>query len=746
MFTYPVSGRAARQTGVPNARPSVAVRPRCWFFLPIALLWLLPARAAREVALPEGIPAVSVTLTAVETPDRLLAQIARITGVRLAAEEHVATLPVTLGAHECPLADLMAGLAEMLELTWRADGRGGFVLCGPVVDPPLMDTTRLIGKLAGACPPGMRPPLTGPPTDTLVPPLPAVFASLPRALRDTVEEGGSVPFAALPPALRALLQEYRRPEARNAAAAALNPRWRVPPHSLALQPSSSLGMLGAAPSVWWMLVVRPPAPAGETATAPRPPSGWAPARQRIYWYPGFGPGIRGGVGADAWPLTAAALEVVKRTGVSVLLMERAGRLRPLDPQGDTPEAMLDSLLVSEGKSDADRYVWTRRGRVYSLGMRRPPQVVPAEVQRAREILEEALPSEYRPLFAMTSGESNYAVGGAWARFWQSLTREQRAPAKLLVAAALSPEQQRRLYTALQLGMVRQVWEVVRRYGPSGLEGTALSLNFDGSGKVGGAWSQTHGLGFPRQVRLTSPEADAQPLQAVLEDQPPILRLLPTEVPALRRTVDFQAKDEPLADVTVRLAGILKAPVMVREPREEIRLTGEFRGRPLRLVLHWIEWRTGLQWSQRGGSYVLAPPVPPAVVTGEVQRALEALAPGIRLSPSALSEEQKQELALAEQREREAREAVLREGLGPAERAVLAAAPVPVTRLHPDVQDALREEVRAYLQRPVAAVRDKWETLLRLGEANVRIRRWEDGHVSLYVTVPGLAPQSFDIWR
>ncbi|NLC59312.1 MAG: hypothetical protein GX774_20935 [Armatimonadetes bacterium] len=719
-----------------KARRSVAWPLPFGVLLPLLLAGRL--LAAEPAPLPED-PALDrrVSLDLEAYLPKVVAALAEASGVPIAVDEHLRDSSLAVFVSEVPLRAVMRAIAATTTFEWKQDEAGTYRLTAPLIVPPLMNTDRLIGSLAMACPREIRPPVgVGPPTETerqfayQPAPMGAVYSLLPSALLETIEEGGAVPFTKLPRAAQALLRDYRNDQARAQLRNILSPRWYVPAECLGLQL-----MAPAQGGHWQVRIKREPSPPPEGAPAAAPPEAQWESAEYIPFQPlrpfgAFQPTARGRT------VGQAAREAARKAGVSVVIPADYGEAAG-EPTGETAEAMLDSVLPEGLKSSAGQFRWQQQDGVYFLayvGSRSEPLASPA-LERARKALDARLPAEYRQLLALNIGMAYYAARGPWVKLWATLSEEQRQPGEPIPLPALSREQQSLLYVGLQARMVLEVWARLRSSLGGELQRCHVALHFGYRGDFFG-----RGLGFPRTLQVLHPSTDAKDAGEVLlitgqvDGQPPILRLLPADDTALRKEADLQVEEQPLFAVADQLAQILEAPVVTEAGPPELKLTANYQRRPVRLLLHWLERRTGLQWCKRDGVYVLAAPVPPERVAQETKSILNRLSP----PPQPVGPGQ-QPVQFGD----------IRKVITEEDRMLFAAGDVSITKLSAGLQEAIRHFVAQHLASIIGTLKPDLQLLERLGEARLRLAEQEGppgrpGNYRLELEIPGELSRQFYI--
>lgn len=706
-----------------------------WRVLVCFLLLRVPACAvaAEAPSLPDD-PALDrpVTLDVEDRFTKVLADLSRASGVRLAVDEHLGGgFRMVVCVRQVPLRAVLKALTDQSEWHWRREADGGYCLTGPVVLPPFVETERLIGALVRACPLEVRPPLG---VDPFAPPeiyyprapMGHVYALLPKALVDVLEDGGEVPFTKLPAAAQALVRAHRYAEARVRLRPILNPRWLVPPERLALHVKAT------GQGAEWVLRIQrdPPLPASSAAPPPPlpPDAEWL---ETIFlpYQPLMPPPVPP---ASTEPTAAqAARDLARGLGVNLVLWADMGPAAGA-PEGNTIPEMFESVLPRHMRSDRARVSFVEEDGIYRMRyVGRPFDPLPSPMlNRVRAALEAELPG-YQPLLAMSPGARLSAILGPWIELWRSLAPEQRKPGPPIPVLQLTGEQQRLLCVGLQAQMVQEAWHTLEETLGGDLARSVVSLDFTPS-------DSPSGLGFPRRLQVTLPPEEARSggiarllVYGEAQGIPPVLRLLPASNSQLGKTADLEMQDASLFAVADRLSQILGAPVVAAEGPPGLKLAPSLKQRPVALLMHWVERHSGLQWSRREGVYVLAPPVPAALLTQNAARTLEILGRGLPAGA-----------------------ALTWDGVAKAvsedDRALLDAGnKVPLANLSVALQDAIREHVANEVRGHVAGVRENWQLLERLAEARVRLDMvTADGSPprprSVVVEVPGLPSHHFVI--
>ena len=688
------------------------------------LLLLLAALPLAAAPLPDD-PRLEkpVTLTVVDRPvEQVLDTLSRQTSVQLSVDDWVAQERITAGAQACPARDLMHSVAALLHLRWEPEGREGYRLRAPAITPPARDTSRLIARLAAGCPAWARP-LPGTPTPSTLggvhyTPLEAVFAALPQDTCDVLEDGEALPYARIPWVARQYLARWFRERAHADLVRALNPTWNVPPAQLGVRFTAVSGQLAAE-------VVRqagnegPPAAAAAARRSPARPA-WKPAADIPF---SFFPRQDSPPPPQPGTVAHAALALSRKAGVTVVLAGAGGNAAGRQ-SGENAAERLESLIPTDRLV---RWAWRRSGKAYWLDTRSTWWVrcEGSEMARYRRLMGQVLPGEYAPLFDLPGGERRYALRSLWSGFWRSLTPALGAPGEPLPWSALGAEQRRWLCAALQAYMVGEVWSVLERALGGDRERSTLSLDF--------ARRWPSGLGYLQMLSLR--DGDRVLSLSLGGDRPPILPMLPSDDANLGRQIDLDARDLPLSELLARLADVLSVSVIAEEPEAEARLTGRFARRPARLLFHWIERRTGLQWSKRGDVYVLGPALTAGRFAGAADSLLGALHQQIpmhvRQDPRGDAEVQS------------AAEQALRESLTDADRQALSTGFVRLGQAAPAIQDAARTLVWSQIRRYLAEAAPNRQMLGRLQDARVRLDA--DGKTpALVLEVPGLPPVRLDV--
>lgn len=693
----------------------------CW----LAVLLLLPAAGAAplpdDAALDQP-----VTLTFVNQPlGQVLARVKQQTGARLTVDEHVGSAGITAVVTEIPARALLETLARMLHQEWKPAGEGAYCLTAPELHPPAVsDTPRLIARLAAAIPSRLRP-LGGnasPPAASPSSVMEVVYASLRAPLLDALEEGEEIPFARLPSQTQQLLLQHHQEMTRLRLAPLLQPKWIVPTDRIGLRMRAGEG------ARTWELVLRhdrqaaqpPPAPGARPGSSapPRTITTWEPVAWPSYW-PGYQqrvvsapdePGVRS--------ITAAAVEVARQAGVNLLLSSARLSMTPTveAARGETVAEQLTSLLPA---AELKRATWRESNKLFWLEFddSRPKTPSP-ELERTRQLMEAALPPEYKPYFALDTWKRTAAARAPWVKLWNSLSDEQRKPRpQPLLVSELSSEQQQQLGAALQVQMVTSLWTALESALNGDLRRATLSLDLETP-------SSLSGLGMPRWLRLRDGQNGFA--AGVVTSRPPMLRLLSRSDPLLRKCVDFEAKEEALGAAAAKLAEGLGAPLVVEEPKEEITLTLSLKRKPAWLLLHCLERRTGLQWSRREGVYVLATPVPQSALQ-DPQRTLQAIGRDVpRLGTGAGVSMVRQQLTREDQE-------TLRRGA------------VSLGDLSVGAQEALRQMMYSESRGSLSSVENQWHFLARLSEARIFVTPQGDGNSSsLRLVLPGEQSIQFEI--
>lgn len=719
-----------RTSSVCAALPGAA-----WF------IFALAARAAPAGAapLPQD-PALArpITIAVTDRPvEKILADLARVSGAKLAADESVGNSTVTIAARECPLRDLLDAVAQVSGLDWDTDAEGVCHLRGPAVVPPPVDAQNLVRDLGRLLPLWMRSPAAPTPGHT-PPPIQAVYDGLLKSQVEIIEDGGEVPFNQLSMAAQQSVVNYRRVNARRQVQSALTPQWLRPVECLGIQ----VRPIGQEPgAVTWQLMVRDaPPPQG----AGGPPEGGGPAANPAP--PAFGPGGGGPVQLQGPPwrfgtwipyqpwqparpvvmaydgpprVMDAAQAISQRTGVTVVLGQM-GYLPAGDATGNTPEELLNSILPQGGVKCS----WQKAGGAYWLDVQtQTKRAATQDCETMRQRLAAILPKEYGAFLAMDPRQRAAAAAAPWRRLWQSLTPEQRKPGtQPVVAAEMTPEQQGLLCAALEVQMVQGFWGAFEDVLSADLQRATVSYDFSGG------YFDPAGYGYPRMLRVA--EGENVILAGQLSNKPSFLRLLPAGDPALRKTADLQVKDEPLAAVAARLSAVLNAPLTAEEPEAEVKLTANFKDKPVRLLMHWVERHTSLQWSKREGVYVLSAPIPVADLATDPKTAMANLGRGI---PEQVADDVYGAIPRA---------------ITDADKQAIAQRSMRLADMSPALQGAVREMLFKQVRSRLTEVDANWQAMARLNDAKIRLDAMggtggqpPTGYM-MHIEVPGMPPRNF----
>ena len=659
-----------------------------------------------------------VSLTAVCQPlGQVLEQIAKITGAKLAVDDHMAGTMVSVGAADCPARDLMLALQARLNLEWQAQEGGGYRLRGAAFIPPVASNDRFLPKLIFSCPQWIRPEANAPPIvrNPAPPPMAAVYASLSGPLLDTLEEGGEIAFGNLPAAVQRTIAQHRQEVARSEAAEALNPRWGLPANALGIRIRPGAFAVGFSWELvaWQQAPAMPPMgrPGGRDTGRMRPTGYWLPVG-RIPYQPGR-PAMETQPPGGRRRVDEVAAGAAQRLRVGVVAAD-FDLLDAPEPAGETPEAILQSLIPESARG---RWAWKQSGKAYWLRQQLPEgqATEPAELAKRRQMLEAVLPAEYKDFLSMTAAERTEAIKAPWARLWASLPEERRRQtAEPLAVSQLSAEQQTWLYAGLQAFVVNTLWSALEKALAGDLNRAVLSMDFEMAGL-----NQVAGTGYPRVLRIRE-GADVL-LDGEVEGYPPLLRLLPAGDQLLRKRLDFEMKDETLPSMVGRLAEVMGAPSRAGEVEGDPKLSIQIKQRTLGLVMHCVERRTGMQWARRGGTYVLAPPIRGEDLTADPKRTLEAINLEIAATPAA--------------------PVMLQRSVTDGDRALLERGPQPLSSLSGSFQGAIREMVRSQARMQLTELETNWQVLANLAQTRVFLKPM-GGTMELRLEAPGVQPRRF----